>query len=148
MKDVVIYTDGACKGNPGPGGWGVFIKDQFGDEEEYYGGTETTTNNQMELMAAIKALEISRDHHEGCRIIVYTDSNYVKRGITEWMSSWIHRGWRTAANKPVKNKNLWISLNMLQRSVDVEWRWVKGHNNNPGNERADKLANMGAKVYL
>ena len=99
----------------------------------------------MELLAAIKALEFARDNFQGVRIVVYTDSNYVKRGITEWVDNWVKRGWKTAAGKPVKNKNLWIRLNQLYAQSLVDWRWVKGHNNNPGNERADQLANQGVE---
>lgn len=136
---TVIYTDGACKGNPGPGGWGVFLK-QDGDMHEYWGGEENTTNNRMELMAAIKALEVSNSLSV---IDLYTDSNYVRQGITTWIHSWKKNGWKTAAKKPVKNTDLWQQLDLLVSQRKVSWHWVKGHSGDPGNEKADELANRG-----
>ncbi len=134
---VIIFTDGGCRGNPGPGGWGALMR--FGNhEKEIYGYEEETTNNRMELMAAIRSLEIlSRD----CSIILTTDSQYVRQGITEWMEGWKKRGWKTAAKKPVKNKDLWQRLDEAVKRHDVEWQWVKGHSGHEGNERADDLAN-------
>jgi len=134
---VIIFTDGGCRGNPGPGGWGALMR--FGNhEKEIYGYEEETTNNRMELMAAIRSLEIlSRD----CSIILTTDSQYVRQGITEWMEGWKKRGWKTAAKKPVKNKDLWQRLDEAVKRHDVEWKWVKGHSGHEGNERADDLAN-------
>lgn len=141
-KEIVIYTDGACKRNPGPGGWGYHATIP-GGYKEAYGGLSHTTNNAMELTAAIKALQFCIDNYQDHKITLYTDSTYVKNGITSWVTGWIKRGWKTAANKPIKNKNLWVSLNKLNALVSVEWRWVKGHSNNPGNEKADSLANKG-----
>ena len=134
---VIIYTDGGCRGNPGPGGWGALMR--FGNhEKEIYGYEEETTNNRMELMAAIRSLEIlSRD----CSVVLTTDSQYVRQGITEWMEGWKKRGWKTAAKKPVKNKDLWKRLDEAVKRHDVEWKWVKGHSGHEGNERADDLAN-------
>jgi ribonuclease HI len=142
MQDIVIYTDGACKSNPGPGGWGYYAVFKGGYRESF-GGTKHTTNNAMELTAAIKALQFCLDEFQGHNIIIYTDSNYVKQGITSWVSGWIRNGWRTANGKPVKNKVLWMALNKYNSTLAVEWRWVKGHSGNPGNERADSLANRG-----
>ncbi len=133
---VEIYTDGACSGNPGPGGWGVFIK--LKDESiELSGGEEETTNNRMELMAAIKALEYFDNKSE---IILYTDSNYVKDGITRWISNWKKNNWKTSNKKPVKNKDLWIRLDEAINEKKINWQWVKGHAGNEGNEQADYLA--------
>lgn len=138
---VVIYTDGACKGNPGPGGWGVFLRYK-GKEKELFGGDPETTNNRMELMAAIKGLEVLT---RPCRVRLHTDSKYVLQGITEWMENWKKRGWKTASRQPVKNVELWQRLdNALQRH-QVEWVWVKGHSGDHGNEKADFLANQGIK---
>ena len=138
---VQMYTDGACKGNPGPGGWGVLLR--FGDvEKELYGGDILTTNNRMELSAVINGL---RALNRTCKIEVYTDSNYVKDGITEWMSNWKRRGWKTADRKPVKNVDLWQELDALVQSHDVSWHWVRGHSGHPENERADVLANHGVE---
>jgi ribonuclease HI len=139
LSEVEIYTDGACRGNPGPGGWGVLLLAQ-GRERGICGGEPATTNNRMELTAAIRGLEaLKRD----CRIIVHTDSEYVRRGISEWMDNWKRRGWKTAAKKPVKNEDLWRQLDEAAQRHDIDWRWVRGHDGNPGNERADALANLG-----
>lgn len=136
---VVIYTDGACRGNPGPGGWGAAL--QFkGSSKEIYGGEQQTTNNRMELMAAIMALESLK---RACDIKLYTDSKYVLQGITEWMANWKTRGWKTAAKKPVKNEDLWRRLDAAIERHDIQWQWVKGHSGNAGNDSADLLANQG-----
>lgn len=140
--EIVIYTDGASKGNPGPAGWGFFASVPEG-EYEACGGKDFATNNEMELTAAIKALKFALDNYQECKIYLYTDSTYVKNGITKWMAGWIRNGWKTAARKEVKNKGLWTSLNKLNQVLDVEWRWVKGHSNSVGNQRADDLANKG-----
>ncbi len=134
---VIIFTDGGCRGNPGPGGWGALMR--FGNhEKEIYGYEEETTNNRMELMAAIRSLEVlSRD----CSVVLTTDSQYVRQGITEWMEGWKKRGWKTAAKKPVKNKDLWQRLDEAVQKHDIDWQWVKGHSGHEGNERADDLAN-------
>ncbi len=136
---VVIYTDGACKGNPGPGGWGAWMR--YGQHErELYGGERLTTNNRMELMAVIQALTaLSRP----CAVILHTDSEYVRKGITEWIHGWKQRGWKTADKKPVKNQELWQRLEALSQLHRIDWRWVRGHSGDPGNERADALANQG-----
>ncbi len=139
MKVVEIYTDGACRGNPGPGGWGVWLKSGTA-EKELFGGENETTNNRMELMAAIQALEIL---NQSCTIKLHSDSKYVLQGITEWMDNWKKRGWKTAAKKPVKNEDLWRRLDSAMQRHDVDWTWVKGHSGNIGNERADQLANKG-----
>ena len=139
MKVVEIYTDGACRGNPGPGGWGVWLKSGEA-EKELYGGAEETTNNRMELMAAIQALEVL---NQSCTIKLHSDSKYVLQGITEWMENWKKRGWKTAAKKPVKNEDLWRRLDTAMQRHDVDWTWVKGHSGNVGNEKADQLANKG-----
>jgi len=144
MSDVKIYTDGACRGNPGPGGWGALLLAK-GKERELCGGELTTTNNRMELTAAIRGLSALTRR---CKVIVYTDSEYVRRGIDEWLADWKGRGWKTAARKPVKNKDLWVELDKLTDKHDIRWRWVKGHAGNPGNERADELANMGLEQSL
>jgi len=139
VADVEMFTDGACRGNPGPGGWGVVLR--YGrHEKELYGGEPDTTNNRMELMAAIKGLEsLTRD----CKVRVTTDSVYVRSGITEWLPNWKKRGWKTAAGKPVKNLDLWQRLDQAAQAHDVSWHWVKGHSGHPENERADALANCG-----
>ncbi len=137
---VVVYTDGACKGNPGPGGWGVWMV-AGAHEKELWGGERQTTNNRMELTAAVKALLALK---RPCEVVMYTDSEYVRKGITEWISGWKRRGWKTADNKPVKNAELWQALEQAASAHRVEWRWVKGHSGDPGNERADGLANRGA----
>ena len=142
MKKINIYTDGACKGNPGPGGWGVYIK--FNNEEkDLYGGNPETTNNQMEMQAALEALKYLKDEDEAIKL--YTDSNYLRQGITDWIHKWKLNNWRTAAKKPVANRDLWIEISDLNEKMNVEWNWVKGHAGDPGNERADQLANMGAE---
>jgi ribonuclease HI len=137
---VRIHTDGACKGNPGRGGWGALL--QFGDHErEMFGGEAHTTNNRMELTAVIRALEALK---RPCRVEVYTDSEYVRNGITEWLPAWKRRGWKTADRKPVKNIDLWQALDALAAQHEVRWHWVRGHAGHDGNERADALANRGA----
>jgi len=139
LKRVEAFTDGACRGNPGPGGWGVLLR--YGDHErELSGGELLTTNNRMELMAAIMALEALR---EPCDVILTTDSEYVRKGITEWLPAWKQRQWRTAARKPVKNADLWQRLDTAARRHQVDWCWVKGHSGHAENERADILANRG-----
>ncbi len=142
---VVIYTDGACRGNPGPGGWGVYMSYR-GQEKELYGGEPETTNNRMELTAAIRGLKALNPPRRQVRLI--TDSEYVKNGISEWLPAWKQRGWKTAAGKPVKNLDLWQELDAVVADHDVEWRWVKGHSGDPGNERADELANQGIDELL
>ena len=137
---VVVYTDGACKGNPGPGGWGVWMV-SGSHEKEMWGGERSTTNNRMELTAVIEALTVLK---RPCEVVVYTDSEYVRKGITEWINGWKRRGWKTADNKPVKNADLWQTLEQAANRHRVDWRWVKGHAGDPGNERADGLANRGA----
>jgi len=134
-----IYTDGACKGNPGPGGWGAVLE-YDGEEREIYGGERATTNNRMELTAVIEALNALK---RPCRILLHTDSQYVQKGITEWIGGWKARGWRTAAKEPVKNVDLWKRLDELVAAHHIRWVWVKGHSGHDGNERADKLANKG-----
>ena len=139
---VVMYADGACKGNPGPGGWGVLLQVN-GREKEMFGGEPQTTNNRMELMAVIEGL---RSLEDGAKVRVYTDSQYVQKGISEWIHSWKRRGWLTADKKPVKNVDLWKALEEAARRHEVEWQWVKGHAGHPENERADALANKGIEV--
>jgi ribonuclease HI len=143
MTPVVIYTDGACKGNPGPGGWGVLMKSGH-THKELHGGEATTTNNRMELTAVIRALEALK---RPCAVTLYMDSQYVLKGITEWLPGWKAKGWRTASKQPVKNVDLWQRLDdLLAHSGHViDWRWVRGHNGDPGNERADELANLGVQ---
>ena len=136
---VVIYTDGACKGNPGPGGWGAWLRSGE-HEKELFGGEAGTTNNRMELTAVIEALASLK---RNCDVVVYTDSEYVKNGISTWIHGWKSRGWKTADGKPVKNVELWQRLEALASLHKVEWRWVRGHTGDPGNERADALANRG-----
>ncbi|MGH8441524.1 MAG: ribonuclease HI [Nevskiaceae bacterium] len=139
MKPIVVYTDGACRGNPGPGGWGAVLR-YNGHERQLHGGEAPTTNNRMELMAAIQALETLR---EPCEIRVHTDSTYVRQGITEWLPQWRKRNWKTADKKPVKNQDLWERLEAAAARHRIEWHWVKGHSGDPGNELADQLANRG-----
>ncbi len=139
MSLVEIYTDGACRGNPGVGGWGALLR--IGDRErELFGGEPATTNNRMELTAAIRALEALKRR---CTVALYTDSQYVRLGITTWLPEWKRRDWRTADRKPVKNKDLWQELDALAAKHDIEWHWVRGHDGHPENERADALANRG-----
>ncbi|MFC3607337.1 ribonuclease HI [Stutzerimonas tarimensis] len=138
-EQVEIYTDGACKGNPGPGGWGALLVCK-GQEKELWGGEADTTNNRMELTAAIRALEALK---RPCQVRLVTDSQYVMKGITEWMKNWRKRGWMTAARQPVKNADLWRQLDEQVQRHAVSWEWVRGHNGHPGNERADLLANRG-----
>jgi len=136
---VEIYADGACRGNPGPGGWGAILRSR-GTERELFGGERETTNNRMELTAVIRALEALKRR---CVVAVYTDSQYVQKGISEWIHSWKRRGWRTADKKPVKNEDLWRRLDELAREHSIEWHWVRGHSGHVENERADALANRG-----
>ena len=143
MHPVRIYTDGACKGNPGPGGWGVVLLTGT-TEKELFGGEANTTNNRMELMAVIEALTALK---RPCAATLYLDSEYVRKGITEWITGWKARGWRTASRQPVKNVDLWQRLDALVAGAGhtIDWRWVKGHSGDPGNERADRLANRGVE---
>ena len=144
MKQVIIYTDGACRGNPGPGGWGALIRlDAI--EKEIFGGQVDTTNNQMELTAAIEGLAALK---ERCSVELYTDSKYVMDGITQWIQNWKKNNWRTAAKKDVKNKELWQKLDQLISQHQVQWHWVKGHSGDAGNETADFLANKGIDSIL
>jgi len=144
MKQVIIYTDGACRGNPGPGGWGALIK-YDSVEKTIFGGQANTTNNQMELSAAIEGLAILK---EPCNVELFTDSKYVMDGITQWIQNWKKNNWRTAAKKDVKNKELWQKLDQLIAQHQVQWRWVKGHSGDAGNEAADLLANKGIDSIL
>ncbi len=143
MKEVEIHTDGSCLGNPGPGGWGAVLRYQ-GRERELSGGEALTTNNRMELMAAIMALEALS---EPCRGSLQTDSQYVRQGITEWMANWVRRNWKTAGGDPVKNRDLWERLHAATQRHTIEWRWVKGHSGDPDNERVDLLAREAAERY-
>ncbi len=146
MQAVTIHTDGACKGNPGPGGWGVLL--QSGEvRKELFGGELNTTNNRMEIMAVIEALSALK---RPCHVTLYLDSEYVRKGITEWIAGWKARGWRTAAKAPVKNVDLWQRLDALVAGSGhrIDWRWVRGHAGDPGNERADALANRGVDQVL
>ena len=138
MNKVEIFTDGACKGNPGPGGWGAILRyDET--EKEIYGASKNTTNNIMEMTAVIESL---RNLKKPCELIITTDSKYVKNGITNWIHNWKKNGWKTAAKKEVKNKELWIELDSLIKKHSISWAWVKGHSGHPENERADLLANI------
>jgi len=139
MADVEIFTDGACRGNPGPGGWGALLR-HGGHEKELCGGEALTTNNRMELMAAIRALESLK---RPCSVQLTTDSSYVRNGIMEWLPNWKKRGWKTAAKKPVKNADLWQRLDRAVQAHRISWHWVKGHSGHPENEHADMLANRG-----
>ena len=141
---VEIYADGACKGNPGPGGWGAWLR-YGGREKELSGGEANTTNNRMELTAVIQALKALT---KPCQLKIYTDSVYFKKGMTEWIEGWKARNWRTSDKKPVKNDDLWRLLDQLTQPHHIEWIWVKGHAGNPGNERADRLANHGVEKIL
>ncbi len=146
MNHIEIHTDGACKGNPGPGGWGVLLKSGH-TENELFGGELATTNNRMELTAVIEALAALK---RPCQVSLYLDSEYVRKGITEWIHGWKARGWRTASKQPVKNVELWQRLDELVATAGhhIEWHWVRGHAGNPGNERADALANRGVDQVL
>ena len=144
MKQVIIYTDGACRGNPGPGGWGALIK-YDSVEKTIFGGQANTTNNQMELSAAIEGLAILK---EPCNVELFTDSKYVMDGITQWIQNWKKNNWRTATKKDVKNKELWQKLDQLITQHQVQWHWVKGHSGDAGNEAADLLANKGIDSIL
>lgn len=139
MKKVEVFTDGACRGNPGPGGWGALLRFQ-NQEKSLYGGERETTNNRMELSAAIKALEALK---EPCEVVVTTDSQYVRKGIMEWLANWKRNGWKTAAKKPVKNVDLWQALDVQGQKHQIQWHWVKGHSGHRENELADQLANRG-----
>jgi ribonuclease HI len=141
LTEVQIYTDGACKGNPGPGGWGAWLK-SGATEKEIFGGELVTTNNRMELEAVIEGLAALK---RPCKVVIYLDSQYVRQGITEWIHGWKAKGWRTSTKQPVKNAELWQRLDKLvhESGHQIEWRWVKGHSGDPGNERADMLANKG-----
>ena len=142
-KQVDIHTDGACLGNPGPGGWGVLLHWR-GVERELSGGEADTTNNRMELMAVIQALSALK---RPCAVVLYLDSQYVRKGITEWIHGWIRRGWKTAGGAPVKNRDLWERLHAAAARHHVDWRWVKGHSGDPGNERVDQLARAQALKF-
>jgi len=139
LKHVEIYTDGACRGNPGPGGWGALLR-YNGHERELWGGEAETTNNRMELTAAIEAL---RALNRPCRVELFTDSQYVRMGITDWLAGWKRRGWKNASKKPVKNQDLWQALDAETGRHQIRWHWVKGHSGHPENDRADALANRG-----
>jgi len=144
VKQVIVYTDGACKGNPGPGGWGVLLECN-GQQKRLHGGELQTTNNRMELTAAISALDALK---ETCKVTLYTDSSYVMQGLTEWLPNWKARGWRTASKQPVKNQDLWQQLDASAARHQINWKWVKGHSGDPGNEEADRLANEGVLAAL
>ena len=144
MDKVEIFTDGACKGNPGTGGWGVLFV-AGGHEKELFGGELNTTNNRMELTAVIEALNTL---NRPCKVVLHTDSQYVLKGITEWIEGWKARGWKTAAKAPVKNVDLWQALDAAQAKHQIQWRWVRGHSGHDGNERADMLANQGVQSVL
>lgn len=140
MKTVTIYTDGACRGNPGLGGWGAYL--MYGEhDKQLYGGEVETTNNRMEMMAAIQALKALK---QPCRVKLYTDSRYLQQGINDWMPKWKERNWQSANKKPIKNQDLWRELDRLINYHTVEWYWIKGHSNDYGNDMADQLANKGA----
>lgn len=140
---VIIYTDGACKGNPGAGGWGALL--QYKDQQKkIYGGEPYTTNNRMEMMAAIEALKSLK---RSCQVVLTTDSEYLRKGITQWLENWKRKGWKTASNKPVKNADLWQELDAEAQRHQIEWCWVKGHSGHPENELADQLANQGVEEF-
>jgi ribonuclease HI len=150
VRWVEIFTDGACKGNPGIGGWGVYLRFN-GEAQEFFGGETMTTNNRMELLAAIRALQVLESlplSRQSWRIRLHTDSQYVQKGISEWIHSWKKRGWLTADKKPVKNEMLWKELDQLSQRYQVEWCWVRGHNGHDGNEQADRLANRGVESVM
>lgn len=138
MKKVTIWTDGACSGNPGIGGWGALLC-YADNKKEIFGGEQDTTNNRMEMMAAIKALECLKS---SCDVTLHTDSKYLQKGMNEWLNGWIKKDWKTASNKPVKNKDLWLNLIDLKKKHNITWQWVKGHAGDPGNEEADRLARL------
>jgi len=146
VNRIDIYTDGACKGNPGPGGWGALLKSS-GALKELFGGERSTTNNRMEMTAVIEALSALK---RPCQVVLHVDSQYVLKGMTEWLPGWKARGWKTASKEPVKNVDLWQRLDALVNTGghQIEWRWVRGHNGDPGNERADELANQGVAMAL
>lgn len=144
MDKIEIFTDGACKGNPGPGGWGALLVAD-GKQKELFGGEPNTTNNRMEMTAIIEALSAL---NRPCNVVLHTDSQYVLKGITEWIEGWKARGWKTAAKAPVKNVDLWLALDAEQARHHIEWRWVRGHSGHIGNERADALANLGVDSIL
>ena len=141
---IKVYTDGACKGNPGEGGWGALIV-QGDTNKEIYGGESNTTNNRMELMAVIKALSLMSSEND---VTIFTDSTYVQKGISEWIINWKRNGWKSSSKKPVKNKDLWVELDSLNASLSVTWKWVKGPAGHPENERADYLANLGVNSAI
>ena len=143
MKDVIIYTDGACRGNPGPGGWGALIKFENA-QKEIFGGQNNVTNNQLELSAAIEGLSTLK---EPCKVKLFTDSKYVMDGITQWIQNWKKNNWKTASKKPVKNEELWKRLALLCEQHEVNWKWVKGHAGDMGNERVDKLARSAMEPF-
>ena len=145
MSEITIYTDGACRGNPGPGGWGAVLE-SGSHHKEIYGSDANTTNNRMELVATIEALKSIKASDS--KVKLYTDSVYVKNGITQWMKNWKKNGWKTAAKKPVKNTDLWEILDRVQQEHDIDWCWIKGHAGHPGNEKADQLANKGIDELL
>jgi ribonuclease HI len=144
VKKIIMYSDGACRGNPGPGGWGAVLR--FGEhEKKLHGGNRETTNNRMELTAAIEGLNAL---NETCAVQLYTDSQYVRKGVLEWLEGWKKRGWKTAAKQPVKNKDLWQLLDEAIQRHEITWHWVKGHSGNEGNELADELANLGTDEVI
>ncbi len=144
MQEVTIYTDGACKGNPGPGGWGAWMV-SGSHQRELFGGEAQTTNNRMELMAVIQALKALK---RPCQVDLMVDSEYVRQGITRWIHQWKQRGWKTADRQPVKNVDLWLALEEATQGHEIRWHWIKGHSGHPGNEKADELANRGVVQVL